>query len=504
MQKEITVLHGKNLINGQWVGSEDTTASVDLANISFAQANLNQVEEACQAARAAFRTYSQKSRSERAVFINKIADEIDLLGDEITDIGIRETGLPEVRLIGERGRTTGQLRMFASVIAKKDYLDIRIDEALPERQPLPRPDIRLTHRGLGPVVVFGASNFPLAFSAAGGDTASALAAGCPVIVKGHSAHAGTAELVGQAIANAIQACNMPNGTFQLLQGSGRKIGSALVQHPEITAVGFTGSTAGGRILYDMCHSRPNPIPFYGELGSVNPVFCLPHALTKRAQTIGKDWAASLLMGAGQFCTNPGVLLALKGECFTALQDAAVKALNAGAEQKMLTDSIHTAYHDGISKFARSAQEITDGQRAQNPRHSRAAGFRVDASTWLNTPSLHEEVFGAAGIFVECDSEQQMMQVAQELQGQLTITLQMEESDTDLAKALLPIIEEKAGRILCNGFPTGVEVSSAMMHGGPYPASTDSRSTSVGTLAIARWLRPLAFQNFPASLLDADL
>ncbi|MDG1936048.1 MAG: aldehyde dehydrogenase (NADP(+)) [Paracoccaceae bacterium] len=504
MQKDTTVLQGKNLINGQWVGSEDTAASVDLASLSFAQANLNQVEEACQAARAAFRSYSQKSRAERAAFLNKIADEIDVLGDQITDIGTRETGLPEARLIGERGRTTGQLRMFAGVIGSKDYLDIRIDQALPDRQPMPRPDIRLTHRALGPVVVFGASNFPLAFSAAGGDTASALAAGCPVIVKGHSAHAGTAELVGQAIANAIQACNMPRGTFQLLQGSGRKIGGALVQHPEITAVGFTGSTAGGRVLYDMCHSRPKPIPFYGELGSVNPVFCLPQAMAQRAISIGKDWAASLSMGAGQFCTNPGVMLAIKGDSFTALQNAAVTLLNAGPEQKMLTDSIHASYHDGISELAANAEEITDGQRSRKPRHGRSAAFRVNASTWLETPALHEEVFGAAGIFVECDSEAQMLQVAQELQGQLTITLQMDQNDTTLAKELLPIVEEKAGRILCNGFPTGVEVSSAMMHGGPYPASTDSRSTSVGTLAIARWLRPLAFQNFPASLLDADL
>ena len=498
------MLQGKNLINGQWVGSEDTAASVDLESTSFAQANLNQVEDACHAARAAFRAYSQKSRSERATFLNRIADEIDLLGDQITDIGTRETGLPEARLVGERGRTTGQLRMFATVIESKDYLDIRIDEALPERQPLPRPDIRLTQRGLGPVVVFGASNFPLAFSAAGGDTASALAAGCPVIVKGHSAHAGTAELVGQAITSAIKACNLPTGTFQLLQGSGRKIGGALVQHPEIMAVGFTGSTAGGRVLYDLCHGRPNPIPFYGELGSVNPVFCLPNAMTERASTIGKDWAASLSMGAGQFCTNPGVLLALKGDKFTTLQNAAIEALNASPEQKMLTDSIHKAYHSGISHLAKSTEEITDGKRSPTPRHSRSAAFRVDALTWLETPALHEELFGAAGIFVECENEQQLLDVAQNLEGQLTVTLQMDESDTALAKKLLPIVEEKAGRILCNGFPTGVEVSSAMMHGGPYPASTDSRSTSVGTLAIARWLRPLAFQNFPSSLLDAEL
>ena len=498
------MLQGKNLIDGVWVGSDEMVVSMDLASTRFAQANLVQVETACQAARAAFRPYSQITRAKRAAFLNHIADELDLLGDQITDIGSRETGLPEARLTGERGRTTGQLRMFATVLESDDYLDNRIDLALPDRQPMARPDLRLTHRPLGPVVVFGASNFPLAFSAAGGDTASALAAGCPVIVKGHSAHAGTAELVGQAVAAAIKACGMPSGTFQLLQGSGRKIGGALVQHPEIRAVGFTGSTAGGRVLYDMCHSRPQPIPFYGELGSVNPVFCLPTAMSTRAVEIGQGWAASLTMGAGQFCTNPGVVLALKGEAFTALQNAATTALNASLAQKMLTDGIHSAYHSGLSRLSEHATEVTDGHRADAPRHGRAAAFRVDATTWLNTPALHHEVFGAAGVFVECDTEQQMKDVAQELDGQLTITLQMDDNDIELAKDLIPIVEEKAGRLLCNGFPTGVEVCSAMMHGGPYPASTDSRSTSVGTLAIARWLRPVAYQNFPAKLLHDDL
>ncbi|MDG2407269.1 MAG: aldehyde dehydrogenase (NADP(+)) [Paracoccaceae bacterium] len=498
------MLQGKNLIDGVWVGSHNTVASVDIPSVSFAQATTTQVEEACQAARNAFRVYNQTPRSERAAFLNCIADEIELLSKQITKIGICETGLPEARLIGERGRTTGQLRMFATVIESNDYLDIRIDRALPNRTPLPRPELRLNHRALGPVVVFGASNFPLAFSTAGGDTASALAAGCPVIVKGHSAHAGTAELVGQAIDAAIKACGMPSGTFQLLQGSGRKIGGPLVQHTEIRAVGFTGSTAGGRVLYDMCHSRPQPIPFYGELGSVNPVFCLPAAMAARAAEIGQAWAGSLTMGAGQFCTNPGVVLAVKGDDFNTLQTAAVEALNASSPQKMLTDSIQSAYHKGVSELSRNAEEMTDGQLAKAPRHSRAAAFRVDANVWLKTPALHEEVFGAAGIFVECDNDSQMMQVAENLEGQLTITLQMDAGDMALAKHLLPVVEEKAGRLLCNGFPTGVEVCSAMMHGGPYPASTDSRSTSVGSLAIARWLRPVAYQNFPVGLLDEDI
>ena len=498
------MLQGKNFIEGNWIGSDETVTSVDLPKVHFAQATVAQVEQACQAARNAFTNYSRTNRSDRAIFLNQIADEIDLLGDQITDIGSRETGLPEARLIGERNRTTGQLRMFASLIEQDDYLNIHIDKALPDRQPLPRPDLRLMQRGLGPVAVFGASNFPLAFSAAGGDTASALAAGCPVIVKAHSAHAGTAELVGQAIAKAIISCEMPSATYQLLQGSGRKVGIPLVQHSDIRAVGFTGSTAGGRALYDLCHSRPHPIPFYGELGSINPVFCLPAAVAARGTEIGRGWAASLSMGAGQFCTNPGVLLGVKGEDFTALQVAAVAALEASPDQKMLTDSILSAYHNGLIGLAQSAKEITDGRRSTRPRHGRAAAFRVDAETWLTTPALHEEVFGAAGVFVECDSPEQMILVAQDLEGQLTITLQLETNDTALARELLPIIEEKAGRLLCNGFPTGVEVCGAMMHGGPYPASTDSRSTSVGTLAIARWLRPVSYQNFPPNLLDDAL
>lgn len=498
------MLFGKNLIDGNWVGSSLKVTSDDLDGFKFSQATAEQVDHACNASKKCFRAFSAKSKQDRATFLNTIADEIDKLGEEITETGVKETGLPEARLNGERGRTTGQLRMFAQLISSDDYLDIRIDEALPDRKPLPRSDLRLTHRPIGPVVVFGASNFPLAFSTAGGDTASALAAGCPVIVKGHGAHAGTAELVGQAIATAIKTCDMPAATFQLLQGAGRIVGSALVQHPEIKAVGFTGSTAGGRALYDLCHARPSPIPFYGELGSVNPVFCLPNALAERGAQIGAGWASSLTMGAGQFCTNPGVVVGIKGKEFDALQEAAVSQLNDAAAQQMLTDGIQKAYVEGVAHLKEHIDELTTCGQTKTPRHGMPAAFKTSANHWMSDRSLQHEVFGAAGIFVECDDESQMIELAEQLEGQLTVTLQLSDSDIETAQTLLPILEEKAGRILCNGFPTGVEVCSAMMHGGPYPASTDVRTTSVGTLGIARWLRPVAYQDFPNELLREEL
>lgn len=498
------MLTGKNLIDGTWQGSDQLRKSDNLDSQTFAQATAAQVDAACFAARRDFRTYAGVSRAGRGVFLRTIAEQIDLLGEEITKMGCAETGLPEARLNGERGRTTGQLRMFADLIENDKHLDVRIDVALPDRAPLPRADLRLTHRPIGPVVVFGASNFPLAFSTAGGDTASALASGCPVIVKGHEAHAGTAELVGQAISKAMDICGMPTGTFQILQGPGRVVGTALVQHPEIRAVGFTGSFAGGKALYDLCHRRPLPIPFYGELGSVNPVFLLENAIAARAAAIGAGWAGSLIMGAGQFCTNPGIVVAVQGDTFDAFTEAAIAALKDAPEQNMLTDGIHSAYQSGVLRFAELAEEISTWGRSDKARHALPAVFKIDAAQWMATPELQHEVFGAAGILVECDDTAQMMAVAESLGGQLTATLHMDTGDMDVARDLTVILEEKAGRLLCNGFPTGVEVCSAMMHGGPYPASTDVRATSVGTLAISRWLRPISYQDFPTALLHPEL
>jgi len=498
------MLYGKNLIDGAWVGSNNMLASDDLDGFAFAQASATDVNQAAIAARTAFRPYSKKTRAERAKFLRTIADEMDKLGAEITEIGSKETGLPAARLEGERGRTTGQLKMFADLIENTTFLDIRKDEALPDRAPIPRPDLRLMHKAIGPVVVFGASNFPLAFSTAGGDTASALAAGCPVIIKGHSAHAGTAELVAQAIMLAIEICNMPKATFQMVQGSGREVGAALVKHSEITAVGFTGSLGGGRALYDLCHQRPTPIPFYGELGSINPMFVLPSAAESRAEALGEGWAGSLTMGAGQFCTNPGVTIIVKGTAADRMEASCVAALKNIEEQKMLTDGIHKAFEDGVRLFADLMEDVSNCGTAISKRSSLPALFKVSAQQWIANPTLQYEVFGAAGILVVCNDTNEMQAVAECLEGQLTATLHLDDLDHDLARDLLPILEEKAGRVLCNGFPTGVEVCSSMMHGGPYPASTDVRATSVGTLAIVRWLRPISYQNVPKVLLPDEL
>lgn len=494
------MLTGKNLIDGAWHGSDSALPSGDVDGLSVAQATMAQVDAACRAARRDFRAFAGTSREARAAFLRAIAEEIDALGDAITETAMAESGLPEARLVGERGRTTGQLRMFADLIETPDYLDARIDPALPDRQPLPRPEIRLTHRPIGPVAVFGASNFPLAFSTAGGDTASALAAGCPVIVKGHPAHPGTADLVARAIAAAVSRCGMPAASFQMVHGAGREVGEALVRHPEICAVGFTGSLRGGRALYDLCHARPVPIPFYGELGSVNPCFVLPAALSARAGAIAAGWVQSLTMGAGQFCTNPGVVVAIRGDGLAEFTAGAVAAADAGAGQKMLTDAICGAFRDGRNVLAGKAEPLTAPRDAEEPRHASPAIFRTDAATWRATPDLQEEVFGPAGIIVECTDTDEMQAIAEGLAGQLTATLQADDGDHALARDLLPILEEKAGRLIWNNWPTGVEVCSAMMHGGPYPASTDVRSTSVGTLAIVRWLRPVSYQNLPAALL----
>ncbi|EAQ01639.1 NAD-dependent aldehyde dehydrogenase [Pseudooceanicola batsensis HTCC2597] len=498
--------HGKHLIAGDWIGGERTFTS-DPAHgqaHAYAVGTPDLVDRACRSAEEAFATYGWTGREARAVFLETIADEIEARGPQITAIGTSETGLPEARLEGERGRTTGQLRLFAEHIRQGDYLDRRHDAALPDRQPLPRPELRMMQRPIGPVAVFGASNFPLAFSTAGGDTAAALAAGCPVVVKGHSAHPGTGEIVAEAIHAAIGKCKMPAGVFSLIQGGKRDVGQALVQHPLIRAVGFTGSLGGGRALFDLCAQRPEPIPFFGELGSVNPMFILPGACSARGAEIGTGWAASLTMGAGQFCTNPGIAVVGKGADGDAFVEAASAALRETAPQTMLTDGIATAYRDGKSRFeGRNAVEpvlTTD----QEGRSAAPNLFQTDAETYLQDHALGEEVFGPLGLVVRVSGEEEMASLARGFEGQLTATLHMDEGDTKLARALLPILERKAGRLLVNGFPTGVEVADSMVHGGPYPASTNFGATSVGTLSIRRFLRPVCYQDVPATILPEDL
>ena len=498
--------HGKHLIAGDWVASEADFASAPAHGPAheFSVGTPELVSRACEAAEAAFWSYGYSSREDRADFLNAIADEIEARADQITQIGTQETGLPEARLIGERGRTTGQLRLFASHILKGDYLDRRHDAALPDREPLPRPDLKMVQRPIGPVAVFGASNFPLAFSTAGGDTAAALAAGCPVVVKGHSAHPGTGEIVAEAIHAAITRTGVAPGVFSLIQGGKRDVGTALVQHPRIKAVGFTGSLGGGRALFDLCAARPEPIPFFGELGSVNPVFLLPGAAAARGAEIAAGWAGSLTMGAGQFCTNPGLVIVTAGAEADAFTEAAKTALGAAAPQVMLTDGIAAAYRDGKGKIA-SAAGVRPVLNADSESRSATADlFETDGDSWLADPALGHEVFGPLGLVVRVRDADQMIAVAQALEGQLTATLQMDAPDAELARRLMPVLDRKAGRILANGFPTGVEVAESMVHGGPYPASTNFGATSVGTLSIRRFLRPVCYQNLPDALLPADL
>lgn len=506
LDKSVFTPHGKHLIAGNWVAGETTFRS-DPAHgpaHDFAVGTPGLVAQACEAAEQAFWIYGYSSREDRAAFLNAIADEIEARGDAITEIGTQETGLPEARLQGERGRTTGQLRLFAEHILKGDYLDRRHDAALPDRQPLPRPDIKLVQRPIGPVAVFGASNFPLAFSTAGGDTASALAAGCPVVVKGHSAHPGTGEIVAEAIHAAIQKTDMHPGVFSLIQGGKRDVGTSLVEHPLIKAVGFTGSLGGGRALFDLCARRPEPIPFFGELGSVNPMFLLPEALGARGEAIAAGWAGSLTMGAGQFCTNPGIAVVMEGADADAFASAASKALDPTAAQTMLTDGIASAFREGRDRVAGSAgvQEVLTS--TCNMRNATPYLFQTTGDAWLGNESLGEEVFGPLGLIVRVKDAEQMHKMAKSLQGQLTCTLHMDDGDTALAESLMPILERKAGRILANGFPTGVEVCDAMVHGGPYPASTNFGATSVGTMAIRRFLRPVSYQNIPDAILPGDL
>ena len=492
--------HGKHLIAGEWVASDRTFAS-DPAHgpaHEYSVGTPDLVAQACEAAEEAFWSFGYCSREDRAAFLNAIADEIEARGEAITEIGTQETGLPEARLQGERGRTTGQLRLFAAHILKGGHLDQAHDPALPDRAPLPRPDLKLVQRPIGPVAVFGASNFPLASSTAGGDTAAALAAGCPVVVKGHSAHPGTGEIVAEAIHAAIQKTGMHPGVFSMIQGGKRDVGTALVQHPLIRAVGFTGSLGGGRALFDLCAARPEPIPFFGELGSVNPMFMMPKAMETRGADMGTAWAGSLSMGAGQFCTNPGIAVVLPGA--DAFVDAAQSALSEMAAQTMLTDGIADAYRCGAARIAEGAGVSELLGTACEGREAKPYLYQVSAKDWLAEHALQEEVFGPLGIVVVAQNADEMSSVAKALQGQLTCTIHMDEADTPMAKSLMPIIERKAGRVLVNGFPTGVEVSDTMVHGGPYPASTNFGATSVGTMSIRRFVRPVCYQNMPDALL----
>jgi NADP-dependent aldehyde dehydrogenase len=472
----------------------------------FHEASEAEVARAMEAAAAAFGDYRNRSVAQRAEFLERVAARIEELGDALIERAHAETALPVARLTGERARTCGQLRLFAQVVREGSWVDARIDTALPNRQPAPRPDIRRMLKGTGPVVVFGSSNFPLAFSTAGGDTASAFAAGCPVVVKAHRAHAGTAEMVGEAIARAVADCGLPGGMFSMLHGGGATIGMALVRHPATAAVGFTGSRAAGRALFDAAAARERPIPVFAEMSSLNPTFLLPRAMEAGAETIAQGLFNSFTLGVGQFCTKPGLIFALRDAATERFAATLAKLVAAAPAGTMLTSDICSAFEaerrqimamPGVSSLAQAAA-------ATGPTQAPPGIAITDARHFLATPAMATEAFGPFALLIRVDSMQEMLACARSLEGQLTATFQATPADLAQAAELLLVAEQCAGRVVINGFPTGVEVSPAMNHGGPYPATTDVRFTSVGTAAMFRFARPHCYQGFADELLPVEL
>jgi len=517
-------LRGHSIIAGRdVVGTAGSFAATDPATggelpTRFTALHVHQLAEATTAAAGAAHEYAATTPPRRAAFLDAVADEIEHLGDALLDRAAAESGLPTARLTGERGRTCGQLRMFAEVVRQGDHLDVRVDTARPERTPLPRPDLRVRHVPLGPVAVFGASNFPLAFSTAGGDTASALAAGCPVVVKAHPAHPGTAELVARAVAAAAARTGMPPGVFSLVHGLGTELGAALVTDPRILAVGFTGSRRGGLALVAAAATRPRPIPVYAEMSSTNPVVLLPGAVAADPHGLAQAYLASLTLGAGQLCTNPGLVFVPEGRTGDAFVAAVGAAGAASAGQTMLTPQIREAFERGRDALHADdrVRLVAEGAPGDGPNAPAGAVFESSLTEVAADTGLQDEVFGASGLLVRYATVDDLLELLPRLEGQLTATVHAATDDTDDADdaddaddtadaaRLLPVLEGLAGRILFNGWPTGVEVSPAMVHGGPFPATSDGRSTSVGTLAIERWQRPVCYQDVPAALLPAAL
>jgi NADP-dependent aldehyde dehydrogenase len=473
---------------------------------SFYEATSEEVDQAAQKAEKAFKIYRNKSGEEKAVFLETIADEILTLGDELINRCMAETGLPEARITGERGRTMNQLKLFAALLRECSWLDARIDLAQPDRQPLPKPDVRSMQIALGPVGVFGASNFPLAFSVAGGDSASALAAGCPIVVKAHPAHPGTCELVGTAIVNAIQKTGMPDGTFSLVHGISVDVGMAIVKNPLIKAIGFTGSFRGGKALFEIASQRPEPIPVYAEMGSTNPVFILPGALKEKKVEIAKGLSASVTLGVGQFCTNPGLVFLENSEEVDSFNKVAIQSFEETASGVMLTSAIQEAYDKGAAKLAsqNGVEMLAKGKINGEGFQGQSALMQTSAKNFMTNNKFEEEVFGPSTLTVTAEEKSELLTIAENLNGHLTTTLWANDEDLINYRELIDILERKAGRLIINGFPTGVEVCHSMIHGGPFPATTESRSTSVGTTAIRRFTRPVCYQNFPDSLLPNEL
>jgi 2,5-dioxopentanoate dehydrogenase len=506
------MIEGKQIIGFDLIAEGSETfysfnpATGEKMQYRFTKATSKEVTLACEKAATAFQVYRKKSGVEKAIFLDAIADQINALGDELIDLCCKETALPKGRIEGERSRTVNQLKLFASLLRDGSWVDARIETADTERLPLPKADIRYMEIGLGPVVVFGASNFPLAFSVAGGDTASALAAGCPVIVKVHSAHPATGELVGKAILRAAKLTHMPDGVFSLLHGDGKDVGIQLVKNPAIKAVGLTGSFTAGKALFHAAVNREVPIPVYAEMGSTNPVFILPEAMRERAAKIASAFSSSVTLGVGQFCTNPGILIhenIAGAKEFTKHLEEEFKKTSGGV---MLTETIFKSYSKGIAHHSSvgGIEVLAAGTYSNQNLVVTPFLFKTTAKTFSNITELSEEIFGPTSLIVEASSREEMLLIASNLGGHLTATVHGTDDDLKTYKDLIDILEQKVGRVVINGFPTGVEVCSAMVHGGPYPATTDGRSTSVGTAAIHRFTRPVCYQGMPDELLPGEL
>jgi len=472
----------------------------------FHEATKQEIDEAVELASEAFKTYKDFSGKRKAEFLKTIAEEIEALGDTLIDTYMQESGLPEGRAKGERGRTMGQLKAFATLLEEGSWVEATIDTAKPDREPLPKVDIRKMLFPIGPIVVFGASNFPFAFSTAGGDTASALAAGCPVIVKSHPMHAGTGELVSRAITEAAKKTGMPKGVFSNLNSRGIEVGQQLVMHPKVKGVGFTGSIKGGTALYKLANERPEPIPVFAEMGSINPVVALPSALELKGEEWAAKYAGSIMLGAGQFCTSPGLILGVKS---TSL-DNFIKALGTEISKLepscMLHPNIHSNYEKGKKELSEQGgvNVVAENETAVAPNHARQKVLTVNGANFLKNPKLHQEVFGPFSLVVRCEDAKELSAVLNALEGQLTGTLLGNAAELNKYESVVDALKSRVGRIIFNGVPTGVEVCPSMHHGGPFPATTDSRFTSVGESAIKRWVRPISFQSWPPALLPDAL
>jgi 2,5-dioxopentanoate dehydrogenase len=511
IRKNNMVISGKNFVGntlsakGSITFSTVNPVTAQVLPENFYLVTAEEIEAITAKAATAFTGYQQKLAEEKAVFLETIADEIMVLGDELINRAAAETGLPLARLTVERGRTTGQLKMFANALREGSWVQAKIDTAIPGRQPLPKPDLRSMLVPLGPVLVFGASNFPFAYSAAGGDTAAAMAAGCPVIVKAHPSHAGTDALVAHAIITAAQKTNMPDGIFSMFFGA-EEMAMQMVTHPVVKAIGFTGSRKGGMAIYNAAVNRPQPIPVYAEMSAVNPVLLMPGAIAANPEVIAQGLAASVTMGVGQFCTNPGLVFMIDDDNAKIFLQYLAANIEKVAPATMLSTNICKAYAEGIKKLKKTANVLAQGSIAADGGKTEAAPyiFTVVQKDFIANKNLSNEVFGPTSLIVLCKTVDEIKELLQHADGQLTATIHANINDENYLPSIINLMQEKAGRVLFGGFPTGVEVCDAMVHGGPFPATTDARSTSVGSSAMLRFARPVAYQNFPQQFLPHAL